>query len=116
LDHVSSYLDKHPHLKQSVKSNFNALIPARQQAFINGLKNAAKDALNISNARRAFPDEIFAALNRIKNHRAVIGDNSGNYGYIEGQLSSFGQVNNKLWRSGAANPNTEPQIFQAISV
>lgn len=116
LAYVSNYLNRYPNLAQAVKLNFDALLLVRQQSFINGIRNAALDPLDIPNARRALPDEISDAVNRIADHRIVVGDNSGNYGFLEGIVPSVGQIDNRMWRSGAANPNTEPQIFEAIIV
>jgi hypothetical protein len=114
LQYVSNYLNRYPNLIQAVKSNFDALLTVRQQSFINGIRNATLDPLDIPNARRALPDEISDAVNQIADHRIAVGDNSGNYGFLEGSVSLVGQIDNRMWRSGAANPSTEPQIFEAI--
>ncbi len=114
INSIKNYLSINPDEINALKSNLRALIPERQQAFVNGIRNAAKGTLDIPNARRGNLVEISSAVNRIADHRGT--SLGGNFGYLEGQVSPIGNVNNQIWRSGAANPLTEPQIFTAIAV
>ncbi len=69
---------------------------------------------SFANIFKANADEILEATNRIKNHRLTV-PCGGNYGYLEGTVNSA-VIDNKMWRSGTANLQTEPQLFTAIPV
>ncbi|BDW93898.1 hypothetical protein MACH07_27300 [Flagellimonas marinaquae] len=65
--------------------------------------------------RRGNPKEILEATTRIKNYRIVNNLKGKNCGYLEGNLNG-NAVDNKIWLSGEAKPDVEPQIFTAIEV
>jgi hypothetical protein len=68
-----------------------------------------------ANIFKANADEIAEAAAKIKNYRTTTNLNNRNCGYIEGTLNGKA-VDNKIWISGEAKPEIEPQIFDAIQV
>ncbi|WP_428653946.1 deaminase domain-containing protein [Runella sp.] len=68
-----------------------------------------------ANIFQANADEIAEATARIKNYRTTNNLSGKNCGYIEGNVNGT-IVNNKIWLSGPANIQLEPQIFTAIEV
>ncbi|WP_424987712.1 deaminase domain-containing protein [Flagellimonas alvinocaridis] len=68
-----------------------------------------------SNIFVASIDEIAEATTIIKNYRVTNNLKGKNCGYLEGNLNG-NTVDNKMWLSGEAKPDVEPQIFTAIKV
>jgi The BURPS668_1122 family of deaminases len=120
LRYVDDYVTQNSISLASIRSNFDALIPARQQSFINGLRHGTSGALGISVARNGTPDEIADAVNRIADHRS---SNSwtGNWGLLEGQTTPAVNLANPdgtttFWRTiPLADAENEIHIFTAIN-
>jgi hypothetical protein len=70
---------------------------------------------NFTNIFKANADEVLEATNRIKDYRVTTNLSGKNCGYIEGAVNG-NVVDNKIWLSGPANTQLEPQIFTAIEV
>jgi len=114
LEDVSNYLIKNPGTENAIKQGLSDVGDYTDE-FLNGIKNATEDLSHLG-GRSALPDEIADGVNRIKAHRNSVGSpNAGNYGYLEGNVNGS-SVDNKMWRSGEADPEVEPQIFDAIEV
>ncbi len=77
-------------------------------------KVARKNWKGFSNIFVATADEVFEAANRIKSYRTSTNLSKKNCGYLEGTVNGT-LVDNKIWISGPANTQLEPQIFTAIS-
>lgn len=112
LEKISSYLRKYPATQTEVKFHFDRLPESRKQSYVNALGYASRNPLDIPTARRATPNEISAAVDRISNHLG--GATQGSYGYVEGNLTGTSQtVDDQILRSGAATVN-EPQVFTPV--
>lgn len=70
---------------------------------------------SLVNIRKASENEIEEATIRIKQYRTENNLKGKNCGYLEGNVNGD-IVDNKIWVSGEAKPDTEPQIFKAIKV
>ncbi|WOC53117.1 hypothetical protein BPO_p0034 (plasmid) [Bergeyella porcorum] len=90
-------------LKDKIKTIANK--EAIQREVWNGAKNIFK----------ATDEEIADATKRIKDYRTKNNLKGKNIGYLEGNVNGK-TIDNKMWRSGEAKPEIEPQIFKAIKV
>ena len=114
LGQVDNYLKKNPRTESAITKGLDDVEDYKEE-FFNGIKNATDDLSGV-NGRSALPDEISDAVIRIKQHRTDISKPHGkNYGYLEGDVNGSA-VDNKIWSSGEAKPDVEPQIFDAIEV
>ncbi len=66
-----------------------------------------------ANIFKANADEIAEATTKIKNYRTSTSLSGKNCGYLEGSVNGSA-IDNKIWLSGPANTQVEPQIFTAI--
>lgn len=114
LGEVDNYLKKNPGTEDAIKQGISD-VGEYQDEFMNGIKNATEDLSHL-NGRSALPDEIADAVTRIKQHRIDVNKpSSGNFGHLDGDINGSA-VDNKMWSSGPADPNIEPQIFDATEV
>jgi hypothetical protein len=114
LGQIDNYLKKNPGIEDAIKKGFNDVGDYKEE-FLNGIKNATEDLATV-NGRSALPDEIADAVTKIKQHRIDINKAKGkNFGYLEGDING-NAIDNKIWSSGEAKPDIEPQIFDAIEV
>ncbi|MFY0600435.1 MAG: hypothetical protein JXR03_12250 [Cyclobacteriaceae bacterium] len=114
LSEVDNYLKKNPGTEDAIKQGISD-VGEYQDEFMNGIKNATEDLSHL-NGRSALPDEIADAVTRIKQHRIDVNKpSSGNLGHLDGNINGSA-VDNKMWSSGPADPNIEPQIFDATEV
>jgi len=114
LGEIDNYLKKNPGTEIAIKQGLSDVGQYKEE-FLNGIKNATEDLSHL-NGRGALPNEISDAVVRIKQYRiSVDKPSSGNFGYLEGDING-GSIDNKMWSSGPADPNVEPQIFDASEV
>ncbi|WP_271729872.1 deaminase domain-containing protein [Aquimarina algiphila] len=115
---VDAFKKANPNIgDDALQAAFDGLKASRRQAFINALESCAdnKNLINsLKKSKLATVDEIKDALNKIRDFRTGK-PGGGNYGYIEGTVKG-NVVDNKVWKSGPANTDIEPQIFDAIPV
>lgn len=122
LEKVSSFQAISPNSSPLIQAEFASLPPNHHQSFINGLGNVANNnVLSSSLTLNRIPDvsEISASTARTAEFRASEGiQPNRNLGYVEGNVSSGNvqTIDNRVWSSGAADVNTEPQIFQAQDI
>ena len=99
--------------KRIIRNSENTITMTREEHGKVSVVRETPDG--ITNIFRANADEIAEAATRIKNHRVTNNLKGGNLGYLEGTVNGK-TVDNKMWRSGEAKPEREPQIFKALEV
>ncbi|WP_318345421.1 deaminase domain-containing protein [Flagellimonas baculiformis] len=115
---VDAFRKANPNISDdAIQSAFDGLKESRKQSFVNALRSCADNTNligSLNETKLASVDEIKDALNKIRDYRTGK-TGGGNYGYLEGTVKGNG-VDNKVWKSGPANTDIEPQIFDAIHV
>ena len=113
LGQVDNYLTKNPGTESAITKGLDDVGDYKEE-FLNGIQNATEDLSNL-NGRSALPDEIADAVTKIKQHRNTVGNqNSGNYGYLEGNVGTQNLTGNII-RSGPKDENMS-EIFDAVEV
>jgi hypothetical protein len=118
INAVDAFRAANPNIADdAIQATFDGLKASRRQAFVNALGSCAdnKNLIgSLNKTKLASVDEIKDALNKIRDYRTGK-PGGGNYGYLDGTVKG-NVIDNKVWKSGPANTDIEPQIFDAIPV